>query len=130
MTFHSQKKKIVNNFILKNNKLSKLSENQLIKFKIDYLEPVKILEIIIEIDKIKQITLKKNYQTNKFEIKETIKQLKKEIVYKETKISNSLYASAINEEIDPSIIVNFARIYGFQIDFQRDIWKNDTFQIM
>ncbi len=123
-------KKIVNNFILKNNKLSKLSENQLIKFKIDYLEPVKILEIIIEIDKIKQITLKKNYQTNKFEIKETIKQLKKEIVYKETKISNSLYASAINEEIDPSIIVNFARIYGFQIDFQRDIWKNDTFQIM
>ena len=27
-------------------------------------------------------------------------------------------------------IIELARIYGFQIDFQRDIWKNDTFQIM
>ncbi len=26
--------------------------------------------------------------------------------------------------------MEFARIYGFQIDFQRDIWKNDSFQIV
>ena len=28
------------------------------------------------------------------------------------------------------MIVEFARIYGFQVDFQRDIKKNDRFQIM
>ena len=28
------------------------------------------------------------------------------------------------------MIVEFARLYGFQIDFQRDIHKNDVFQIM
>ena len=35
----------------------------------------------------------------------------------------------LNQKIQPNIIVEFARIYGFQIDFQRDIRKNDTFQI-
>jgi len=28
------------------------------------------------------------------------------------------------------VIIEFARIYGFQVDFQRDIRKNDNFQIM
>ena len=32
--------------------------------------------------------------------------------------------------IKPNIIVEFARIYGFQVDFQRDIRINDNFQIM
>ena len=33
-------------------------------------------------------------------------------------------------EVQPNVIIDFARIYGFQIDFQRDIWKNDSFQIL
>ena len=32
--------------------------------------------------------------------------------------------------IKPNIIIEFARLYGFQVDFQRDIWKNDSFQII
>ena len=28
------------------------------------------------------------------------------------------------------MIIEFARIYGFQVDFQRDIWKDDSFQII
>ena len=31
--------------------------------------------------------------------------------------------------IEPNIIVEFARIYGFEIDFQRDIRKDDWFEI-
>ena len=43
----------------------------------------------------------------------------------------SIFASNfINIDIKPNVIVDFARIYGFQVDFQRDIRKNDTFQIM
>ena len=34
------------------------------------------------------------------------------------------------DKIDPNIIVQFAQIYGFQVDFQRDIRKNDSFQIV
>ncbi len=41
-----------------------------------------------------------------------------------------MYSSAINKGIEPNIIIEFARIYGFQVDFQRDIWKNDSFQII
>ena len=51
-------------------------------------------------------------------------------MYKETLITNSLYNSAISLGIKPNIILEFARLYGFQVDFQRDIWKNDSFQII
>ena len=43
---------------------------------------------------------------------------------------NVLEDQAIREGIKPNIIIEFARIYGFQVDFQRDIWKNDSFQII
>jgi murein DD-endopeptidase MepM/ murein hydrolase activator NlpD len=36
----------------------------------------------------------------------------------------------MNLNVQPNLIIEFARIYGFQVDFQRDIRKNDNFQIM
>ena len=36
----------------------------------------------------------------------------------------------MEKKIDPNIIVQFAQIYGFQVDFQRDIRRNDSFQIV
>ena len=64
-----------------------------------------------------------------FIIKENILKLyKKEVVVKNT-IKNNLYNSAINVEIEPNIIVEFARIFGFEVDFQRDIRKGDWFEI-
>ena len=111
-------------------KLSKLSKGQEIKFKFDNKIPNKILEMEIAITKTKQISFSRNLVSDNFLIKEMEKKLKKEFIYKEAKIVNSLYSSSINQGITPNIIIDFARIYGFQIDFQRDIWKNDVFQIM
>ena len=31
---------------------------------------------------------------------------------------------------NPNIIIQFAQIYGFEVDFQRDLRKNDSFQIV
>ena len=59
-----------------------------------------------------------------------ITQLFKKMSLVENKIEKSLYAAAVESKIEPNIIVEFARIYGFEIDFQRDIRKNDTFQIL
>ena len=42
----------------------------------------------------------------------------------------SLYRAASQEKIPANIIIDFASIYGFQVDFQRDIRKKDAFQIM
>ncbi len=45
-------------------------------------------------------------------------------------ITNNLYSSAVNVDIEPNIIIEFARIYGFEVDFQRDIRKGDWFEIL
>jgi murein DD-endopeptidase MepM/ murein hydrolase activator NlpD len=57
-------------------------------------------------------------------------ELNKKIVYKENIILQSLYKSAIDQKIPANTIIEFAGIYGFQVDFQRDIRKRDRFQIM
>ena len=44
-------------------------------------------------------------------------------------IKNSLYNSAQQQGVDPEIIIEFARIFGFEIDFQRDIRENDEYKI-
>ncbi|MDC3016768.1 M23 family metallopeptidase, partial [Candidatus Pelagibacter sp.] len=56
--------------------------------------------------------------------------LDKKIIYQENIILQSLYNAAINKKIPANTIIELARIYGFQIDFQRDIKKKDRFQIM
>ncbi len=67
---------------------------------------------------------------NDFIVKENILQLyKKEVVVKKV-ITNNLYSSAISSGVEPNIIVEFARIFGFEVDFQRDIRKGDWFEIL
>jgi murein DD-endopeptidase MepM/ murein hydrolase activator NlpD len=67
---------------------------------------------------------------NDYLVKENILQLyKKEVVVRNV-IKNNLYSSAIDVGVEPNIIVEFARIYGFEVDFQRDIRKGDWFEIL
>jgi len=65
-----------------------------------------------------------------FLVKENILQLYKKEVVKKNIIKDNLYSSAINSGIEPNIIVEFARIFGFEVDFQRDIRKGDWFEIL
>ena len=67
---------------------------------------------------------------NNFLVKENILQLyKKEVVVRNT-IKNNLYSAAVEAGVEPNIIIEFARIYGFEVDFQRDIRKGDWFEIL
>ena len=59
-----------------------------------------------------------------------ITKLYKKKVIAENVIKNNLYSAAINANINPDTIIEFARIFGFEIDFQRDIRKNDYFKIL
>ena len=121
------------NLILKNfnkkDKIKNLKVNEIININIDKYEN-KVLNIMLPISRTKKIELIRNLEKNSFIRKEIITNLKKKLVFKEAKITQSLYRSAVNEGIEANIIVEFARIYGFQIDFQRDIRLNDTFQII
>ena len=67
---------------------------------------------------------------DKLEITKNITELFKRDVVVKGAISNNLYSSAIKVGMEPNIIVEFARIYGFEVDFQRDIRKGDDFEVM
>ena len=125
-----KEKKIILDRILKEKSLSILKINQKFTFKIDNMSDEKVLEFKIETDKKNEVLFTKSSNSNDFISKKIKKNFAKKLVYKETIITNSLYNSAINLGIKPNIIIEFARLYGFQIDFQRDIWKNDSFQII
>ena len=114
----------------KKKNLNNLKINQLIKFTIDKSNQKKVINFFFPISRTKKIQLVRNLKNDNFEAKEITKNLNKKIIFKEGKISQSLYRSAIKSNILPNIIVEFARIYGFQVDFQRDIRKNDSYQII
>jgi len=110
--------------------LSNLKTNLDIKFTIDQSNSKKIIFFLFPISRTKKIQLTKNLDTNLFEKKTIITNLNTKIIFKEGKITQSLYKTAVDLNVQPNIIIEFARIYGFQVDFQRDIRKNDNFQIM
>ncbi len=124
-----EKKKILKT-ITKNKNLNVLKLNQKISFKIDKKNNTKIKNFIIEIDKKNNIFFERTDDNSTFISKIIEKNLIKKITFKEAIIKDSLYNTAIKIGIKPNTIIEFARLYGFQVDFQRDIWKNDTFQII
>ena len=86
-----------------------------------------IISVLYPINNTLSVEIRKNRDI--IEIKENILKLNKiEVVIKNT-IDNNLYSAATGVGIEPNIIIEFARIYGFEIDFQRDIRKGDTFEI-
>ena len=126
----NKEKKILLETILNEKSLKILKINQKFSFKIDNLLDGSVIEFIIQTDKKNEILFTKVKDQDYFISKKIEKNFIKKIVYKETIITDSLYNSAINLNISPNIIIEFARLYGFQIDFQRDVWKNDSFQII
>ena len=110
--------------------LNNLKTNLDIKFTIDQSNNKKITYFLFPISRTEKIQLTRNLDTDIFEKKTIITNLNKKIIFKEGKITQSLYKTAVDLNVQPNIIIEFARIYGFQVDFQRDIRKNDTFQIM
>ena len=89
-----------------------------------------IKEFIFQISNKERIVLTQDLENKIFNEKVILTKLKKHILYNENIILQSLYKSALEKKIPASVIIEFARIYGFQVDFQRDIRKKDKFQIM
>jgi len=91
------------------------------------LELNKIINLSYPIDEITTVEIKRN--KDDFFITENVLKLeKKEIILSNT-IKNNLYSSAIEVGIEPNIIVQFANIFGFEVDFQRDIRRGDKFEV-
>ncbi len=119
-------KKVLNS----NYNLNNLKTSSIINFTIDQSNNKNITSFVFPVSRTEKIQLIKDIETENFEVKTIITNLNKRIVFKEGKIRQSLYKAASDLGIKPNIIIEFAGLYGFQVDFQRDIRKNDSFQIM
>ena len=87
----------------------------------------KIVSLTYPINEITTVEIKRN--KDEFIISENILKLdKRESVLSNT-IKNNLYSSAVEAGIEPNVIVEFANIFGFEVDFQRDIRSGDKFEV-
>ncbi len=119
----------IKNSLQKKINLNKLNTYQILQFSLDKTNN-KISEFSFQISNTQKIYLKRDYGNDNFNEEILSIKLDKKTIYKENIILQSLYKSASEENIPANIIVEFAGIYGFQVDFQRDIRKQDKFQIM
>ena len=87
-----------------------------------------IIKFSIPISRSTTIEVRRDEEENIIS-KKIITRLFKKQVLAENTISNNLYSAAVDAKVNPDTIVEFARIFGFEIDFQRDIRKNDYFKI-
>ena len=116
-------------FKLKKKKLANIYSGRKLSMVLKKLEDGSntLVNFVYPINKTTSVEVRKSQ--NDFLVSENILQLyKKEVVVRNT-IKNNLYSSAIEVGIEPNIVVEFARIFGFEVDFQRDIRKGDWFEI-
>ncbi len=117
-------------FKLKQKKLSNIYSGRELKLIVKKLEDKthSVVNIVFPISNTSSVDIRKT--DDEFIIRENIVRLhKKELVVKNT-IKNNLYSAAIEKGIEPNIIIEFARVFGFEVDFQRDIRKGDWFEIL
>ena len=119
----------IKNSLKKKINLNKLNTKQVIQFTLNKTNN-KIEEFTYQLSNTQKILLKRNNESDNFSDEILSIKLEKKIIYNENIILQSLYRAATDENIPANIIIEFAGIYGFQVDFQRDIKKKDKFQIM
>ena len=110
--------------------LTKIKQGQTITiiFRIKQNKP-SISRITFQVDELSTAYIYYSNKTDDYEVRLNQKNLEKINFLAKGVIVNSLFASAQKIDVGAEVIVEFARIFGFEIDFQRDIRKNDEFRI-
>ncbi len=116
---------------IKKQKLSNITPGQKMKFVLKRTKDktgMEVLKINYPLSKTTFVNIDKRQKG--LEITKNVTQLFKRDTVVQGKIESNLYSSATKAGLEPNIIIEFARIYGFEVDFQRDIRKGDTFEVM
>jgi len=87
----------------------------------------KVINLFYPIDAITSVEVRRN--KNVFDVSKIVLKLNKKGIVLSNTIKNNLYSSAVEAGLEPNIIVEFANIFGFEVDFQRDIRRGDTFEV-
>ena len=116
---------------IKKMKLADIKTGQKISFLLKRNFRSKEIEIInVNYPLSKETFVQIDKKKNKIEVTKNITQLYKKEIVLSGEINTSLYRSATDSGIEPNVILEFARIFGFEVDFQRDIRKGDEFEIL
>ena len=116
---------------IKKMKLADIKTGQKISFLLKRNIGSKEIEIInVNYPLSKETFVQIDKKKNKIEVTKNITQLYKKEIVLSGEINTSLYRSATDSGIEPNVILEFARIFGFEVDFQRDIRKGDEFEIL
>ncbi len=116
---------------IKKRKLSNITPNQKVKFVLRRSSDktdMEVLKIEYPISKTTYVNIDK--VSDGLKVTKNVTQLFKKNIVVEGKILNNLYSSAVKAKMEPNVIIEFARIFGFEVDFQRDIRKGDEFEVM
>lgn len=87
-----------------------------------------VSRLTVNIDNITSVHVFLN-KDNVYETKRVTKILTKKNHLVETTIDRGIYSTAKQSGIENSVVAQFARLYGFEVDFQRDLKKNDKIKI-
>jgi murein DD-endopeptidase MepM/ murein hydrolase activator NlpD len=87
-----------------------------------------VSRLTVNIDNITTVHVFLN-KDNVYETKRVTKILTKKNHLVETTIDRGIYRTAKQSGIENSVVAQFARLYGFEVDFQRDLKKNDKIKI-
>jgi murein DD-endopeptidase MepM/ murein hydrolase activator NlpD len=87
-----------------------------------------VSRLTVNIDNITTVHVFLN-KDNLYETKRVTKILTKKNHLIETTIDRGIYRTAKQSGIENSVVAQFARLYGFEVDFQRDLKKNDKIKI-
>ncbi len=116
---------------IKKMRLTDIKTGQKISFLLKKSIKTKEIEILnVNYPLSKETFVQIDKKKDKIEVTKNVTKLFKKEIVQSGKITTSLYKSAINAGIEPNIIIEFARIFGFEVDFQRDIRKGDEFEIL
>ena len=127
---HSISKEDINNIasLIIKKKLSNIFSKTEVKIVIKEESAInKIVSLSYPINEITTVEIKKI--KDGFDINEIVLRLEKKQVVLSNTIKNNLYSAAVEAGIEPNIIVEFANIFGFEVDFQRDIRSGDSFEV-
>jgi murein DD-endopeptidase MepM/ murein hydrolase activator NlpD len=88
---------------------------------------LKSVTIPVSFDRLVKVTLS---QEGKFEANEAKRNIRRETIAVSGIIKSNLFVDATSVGVSPTILAKLIRIYSFDIDFQRDLWEGDKFELM
>lgn len=88
-----------------------------------------VTSLSMKIDPVKELLIQKDEYT-RFHADIEEKQIVKRLKASRVSIETSLYGSAAQVGIPASMVAEMIRIYSYEVDFQRDIRKGDTVEIL